>query len=629
MADWHPPQAGQTRPGWHPSPPQQPAWPPQQPGWPPQQGVPGQQPPPEMQQVVKDLADGEWHRMHPLTPLLRGGIAFIVLVGILFTWWRDRIVGLFMPDEYNYYDDEGDPISWLLDSGYWWLALAGFTVIVLLAVAGFYFSWRKRTFRITADMVELREGILSRKHRRAPLARIQGIEVQKPFLARMVGCAKLDIEQAGSDGKVELAFISAKVANPLRAEILRRASGRREDEQTPAPSGAHAAAGGITGHVGAAAQDIWRPDADLQQVEHTLFKLSTGRLIGSSVLSVVGWIIFGVVVVAAVVMPAAMLNDDDLMGLLVVFLSFFPAVLAGAIGVFSRVMSLVRFRVAKTQDGIRLTRGLASVTSQTVPPGRVFSLTISQPLFWRPFGWWTIRYGRATPPSSSSSSSNQQQLGTTLLPVGNREDLLRVLSLVLSEADARYVVDVGLYGKGVAGDGFVVSPPRARAFRWFSRRRNGIHGRDTMFVLRKGAIWRSADVLPAARVQSVGMTQGPIYGMAGLARLQFHTVGVLSSKTIGAIDAGDAGRVFAHANPTVQRAMVADTSERWGADAAGQQPAGAAPWQGEPSLPSGPAAADGPRWDGGPGDNALTGDAALPSEPPPSPAYGADWSDRK
>ena len=44
----------------------------------------------------------------------------------------------------------------------------------------------------------------------------------------------------------------------------------------------------------------------------------------------------------------------------------------------------------------------------------------------------------------------------------------------------------------------LVSPPRARAFRWFSVRRNGFHVHDAAFVLRHGRIWRSLQLVPQA-----------------------------------------------------------------------------------------------------------------------------------
>ncbi|WFR67642.1 hypothetical protein P9139_04040 [Curtobacterium flaccumfaciens] len=43
------------------------------------------------------LTDGEWHRMHPLTPLLKGGIFLIVILGYVLNSLRDQLVELFIP----------------------------------------------------------------------------------------------------------------------------------------------------------------------------------------------------------------------------------------------------------------------------------------------------------------------------------------------------------------------------------------------------------------------------------------------------------------------------------------------------------------------------------------------------
>ncbi len=52
------------------------------------------------------LADGEWHRMHPLTPLFKGGLALIIVGGIVIANMRDRViawlVGQFAPEEAHY-----------------------------------------------------------------------------------------------------------------------------------------------------------------------------------------------------------------------------------------------------------------------------------------------------------------------------------------------------------------------------------------------------------------------------------------------------------------------------------------------------------------------------------------------
>ena len=47
--------------------------------------------------VRSPLSDGQWHRLHPLTPVLRGGLFLIVVMGIVITNLRDRIVVWLLP----------------------------------------------------------------------------------------------------------------------------------------------------------------------------------------------------------------------------------------------------------------------------------------------------------------------------------------------------------------------------------------------------------------------------------------------------------------------------------------------------------------------------------------------------
>ena len=265
-----------------------------------------------------------------------------------------------------------------------------------------------------------------------------------------------------------------------------------------------------------------------------------------------------------------------------ILLGFVPTAIITVVAVFGQLIGQLRFSVASTVNGIRVSRGLASVTSETIPPGRIFSITVTQPMMWRPFGWWKVSYGRATMPTASSSGNSQASLGTVLLPVGNRADVEAILRLVISSDRVPFVMHEALEGSRGIEAGFITSPKRARAFRWFSLKRNGMHANDELFVLRKGRIWRTVNIVPAARVQSVSISQGPIYGLAKLARVQFHTVGLLGLMSLGAMDQNDVNVIFGHANTTVRGAMVSDKSETWGSDGEAAKPA----FDGPPPSPA-------------------------------------------
>lgn len=511
-------------------------------------------PPPQAPQDARakaaDLVDGEWHRLHPASPLLRGGLALIIFFGVVFSVFRDRLISLFVPDEFGR-DWNEDPFGDFLVDQLLWVSL-GVMLLVALLVLLFWIGWRVHRFRITPDAVEVQQGILVKKHRRAPLARIQGINIQKPWFARLLGACKFEIQQAGNDSNVDLNYLSSAVADALRYEILNRASGRSgADAERLAADRQRAGGGGVV-------HEFLHPDAEISNVApDSLVRIPVSRIVASSLLD--GWIVWAVLYV---------------LGTLVVIVGFQQwwavfSLLPAAIAFFAAGMrslgKKLRYSIAATPDGIRLAYGLASTTTEVLPPGRIFALQVKQPLFWRPFGWWQVSFTRAGRVSSdgSSQSGQNQQMANTLLPVGDLRDVRTVIGLVMPELAHSPLIDQGMLGQ--APDAFLVSPPRARIFRWFSVRRNGFHVHPAAFLLRHGRIWRSLQLVPSARVQSVALQQGPIYGMARLARVQLHVPSSVLSPSIGALDQQDAATLFARAMGTVKTAIDTDASESWAA----------------------------------------------------------------
>ncbi|HXR45051.1 MAG TPA: PH domain-containing protein, partial [Pseudolysinimonas sp.] len=147
--------------------------------------------------AAQDLADGQWHRLHPATPLLRGGIAFVAIAAFVLSNLRERLVEFFLGAPGDH--DSGDPIDLLLRRGLVPLALVVVLGVLLVIILIFWLSWRVHTFRITDEVVEVRSGILFRTNRKGRLDRIQGINIQRSLFARIFGAAKLDVNVAGQD----------------------------------------------------------------------------------------------------------------------------------------------------------------------------------------------------------------------------------------------------------------------------------------------------------------------------------------------------------------------------------------------------------------------------------------------
>lgn len=509
--------------------------------------------------ATSNFADGEWHRLHPATPLFRGGLAFIAIIGVLIVNLRDRFVAIFFDSDQvdlppTGGDFEADAIDYIVRENLVFLALLAAVGVLLLLVAGFYLSWRMHTFRITDEVVEVRSGILFRINRKGRLDRIQGINIARPFVPRLFGAAKLEITVAGNDANVPLAYLRGRDADALRRDILLLASGARREVATEAAPDVQAAAR-MSGMLDERVSELFAPELDVDLVApESVVRMNPGRLIGSTVLSDTSIVLVAMLITLGITVAVT--------GELFLLFAMFPAVIGIGGFLIARITRSLRYSIAATPDGVRVGFGLLSTTNETLPPGRIHSVKISQPLLWRPSGWWQIAVNRASR-SSQNGAAGQQQ--TTILPVGNLDDVRAVLRLLLPEVtvdDALPVLELGLVGRGNEG-GFTVSPRRARVLRWFSQKRNGFALDGTVVMLRTGAIWRSLIIVPLSRAQSVSVHQGPILRSLRLASVHVHTVAGPITATLGALDKLDAMRFFDDVAASAVSAAVSDTSHRW------------------------------------------------------------------
>ncbi|WP_157002167.1 PH domain-containing protein [Agromyces laixinhei] len=586
-------------------------------------------------QTAVNLADGEWHRLHPASPLLRGGLLFLAVLGFVIANLRERVIDIFLTifapassdrvdAEYDDWQQEwaNDPVGGIVSNGLVGWALLALAAIIVVVVIGFWLSWRMHTFRVTGEAVEVRSGILFRSHRSARLDRIQGINVNRPLFARLFGTAKLEISVAGQSANVQLAYLGSSLADALRADVLRLASGARaertqgtaaaagaaegradaaapgvatEPDARGAGTGSDGAAGAESGGVGAAGagagaggvgagdaaagaagtrtpvtaragalvtqrvDEFLAPelDPDLAPPE-SVVHLPLGRVIGSTLLG--GSMIWVVILIAIIVIGVTS-------GQMWVLFSFVPAAIGLVSYMWSRITKSLRYSIAGTADGVRIGYGLLSTANQTIPPGRVHAVEATQWVFWRPFGWWSVRINVAGQSVSASGESTQR---TIVLPVGTAADVHRVLALLLPDAaaDVEALVDAGLVGQGDAG-GFSVTPKRAAWLRPFSWKRIGLAEASGVAVIRRGALIRSLTLVPLARMQSVALSVGPIERRLDLATLRLHTVTGPVSALLPVAHRPDATALFERlAHEAIERA-ASDTSHHWGASAPG------------------------------------------------------------
>jgi putative membrane protein len=524
---------------------------------------------------VTSLADGDWHRLHPASPLLRGGIFVFALLGFVIANLRERLLEMV----FGVPRESGDPIDAIYENGaVGWalLIVAGVLIIILI---GFTLSWRMHTFRVGDESVEVRSGILFRSHRQARLDRIQGVNIVRPLIPRLFGAAKLEVSVAGQDANVQLAYLGSALADGLRRDILHLASGARQP-RTAAPSPAVVAApadpdadqnppsptepavGGAAGRrnalnhfatarVGEFLAPELDPDAAPPQ---SVVRIPVGRLIGSIVFS--GFTIFVAAGIAALIVSVVVGGSGWLL------IAIFPGLIASIGYYVSRFTKSLRYSIAGTPDGVRVGFGLLTTSNETLPPGRIHAIGVTQPVAWRPFGWWQISINKA---GHSTNSGAAGQAATTVLPVGSLADVEKVLELILpgfAIDEQHALIRNGLLSHG-DDDGFTNAPRRAAWLRPFSWRRTGYTVSAGAVLLRRGVLARELVVVPLARLQSVGVTQGPVRRRLRLAVARLHTVTGPVSATLGVVDVAEA----AHLLETITAGAVAsadsDTSHHW------------------------------------------------------------------
>lgn len=451
-----------------------------------------------------------WHRVHPVSPLVRGWLA---VVAVAFIYGQNTLSSVFGQNEPTPGGEmvNGTPLLVSLSIG------AGVLVLVLL---GFFLSWRFTKYQITERHVNVNSGVIFRQQRQARIDRVQSIDVAQPLVARIFGLAELrfDVADSGS-AAVNLAFVKLSEAHQLRNDILARAAGLKSpgNPEQPIPEPAEETATNEQGHDPAppfhgpgTAQGAAQPLAASERVVATV---PTGRLIGSILLR-----------------PATMLMVVGIIGLGIAmstiegFAPFYllPAFLGLGGALWKNLNTGYNFKAATSADGLRVSYGLLDTRHQTVPPGRVQAIKVSAPFFWRRLGWYKVAVNVA----GIGGAGNEAEERSALLPVGTYEDVLAVLSVVLPtpgvEAPREFFA-AAMNGSGTEA-GFVVSPRRIRPLSPLAFKRQGYALTDTALVARNGALHRTVAIVPHARTQGLTLRQGPLARRFGVVDLALATI---------------------------------------------------------------------------------------------------------
>jgi putative membrane protein len=269
------------------------------------------------------------------------------------------------------------------------------------------------------------------------------------------------------------------------------------------------------------------------------------------------WVLVGagaMVVVALLAEPAAMLG-------------MLPFLFGGVGLVWTRANSGAFFKAATSPDGLRLRHGLMESRAQTVPPGRVQAVSLSQGLLWRRAGWWRVQMNVAGDgvDVQAAMAGSDGLPGSVLHPVATRQEAATALWLVLPDLgvpDPAAMIDAALTGTGTAG-GFVPAPRRSAWVDPWGWRRHGVLVTERALVLRSGRWWRRMVVVPHERTQSLGLAQGPLQRWLRLATFHLHSTPGPVMPQVAHLDEQVAADLLAQQAARARQARATAGSEQW------------------------------------------------------------------
>jgi putative membrane protein len=452
-----------------------------------------------------------WHRLHPLSPLVRAGRQLLTIVVLV-------LVLSFA----NQHGAGSDLVVNLL--------------IVAAVLAGGVVSWLVTRWQVADGVLRIETGLVRRQSRRFPLSQVQAIDVVQTGLARVLGLAELRLRMAGADSSGgRLASLPLAQAEQLRHRLLSMA-------RVPGAG----AAGGPAAPPGTASAS-WQAGARQAGAgdgpERLLFRVRPGRLAGAIVLSRAG--AFAAVVIAAMAVAVALTGQPGVVA------SFLPFGLGIVLAVWRQFNGEFGTVVAAADDGLRLRSGLVQTTAETIRPGRVQAVRLVEPLVWRAFGWCRLEVDVAGPRQRRENRSESQRL-RALIPVGSRADAEQMISELLSTRPAP-------------------SQRAPRSARWKAPLTYHFlaWGSDDRYVVAsRGRVCRKTTWVPLQKVQSVRWVQGPVQRRLGLASVRLDVAGKRVTASIQDRDTAEAHEILRRLPDLARNARARDQV----AQAAGHAP---------------------------------------------------------
>lgn len=400
-----------------------------------------------------------FRRVHRLTPLLRLWsviLALIAAFALNVNLAALRDIFAFITGEHR-----GEALH---DTA---LALAGFIAVcaVVWLVSGLW--WRRMGYRLGAEELSLRRGLLSVQLRTARYDRTQAVDVVEPVIARLFRLAAVRVETAGGQSSViEIAYLKKSDAEALRDDILARVHGAPISQtETPAEE---------------SAAELAEEPALVPEIP--IARSLIAATLRTSTLFLVGFLIL--VVVTRLPLSTAL------------------PILVGALpNAWNVLDSSWRYTARTDGEVLNITYGLADRRRQSIRLDRIHAVQITQPFLWRPLGWYEVRVSVA---GYGASASGKASGSTRILPVGT---LAQAQQFLPADAAPTYA-----------------SPARAKWVSPLDYRQQTVALNGDYVIVRNGRLNRRIKAIHTSHIQELTYRRGPISQALDLATVDLDLV---------------------------------------------------------------------------------------------------------
>lgn len=436
----------------------------------------------------------DFRRVHPLTPLLRfWTLILAVLAGLILNLNLSSLQAI-----WTALSEDTDVVIWPLLA-----SLGGFVLACVLIWLLSLIWWKATGFRLTDEEVQHRRGVLNTQLRTARYDRIQAVDLVESVIARIFRVAAVRVETAGGNNSaIDIAFLKRPEAEELRRQLIDATHARRADPQ-PVQEG-----------VGLSGMDSPRTmETSVATGMQVVPSIPIMRTLGSTAVSLNTVI----TVLALLIIAFTPLGITALV----------PVVVGLVPSVWNLIDKSWKFQADLAGDILNVSYGLADRRRQSIPLSRIHGVSMTQPLLWRLFGWWTVSV------SVAGYGVETKQSGTTrLLPVGTKDLALRLIEVVgpLDGGELETYADPA----GITHPTYT-SPPQATWVSPVDRKQQGVTlvgesggaGTDTApraVIVHSGRFYHRMALIDVSHIQELTLKRGPIQKLLDLSTVKLNLV---------------------------------------------------------------------------------------------------------